>query len=386
MRNMKTVPYEDMFTLSAPSPKWVWNAQGQLVEVPAGQPAWDHDPVTGQSLGQLVEAIEKTTYCNTDISNNARSIYGSISEVPNPRIPGGGYYKSTCDTHGSPPGFRTDVNGRAKIGQTDSRYIIVSPGDFDQISLTIYGFESSTSIIFNFQTMDTEIGNSGDRVDPLIFESVGGELYLIGVTTPGNTDTYTLFGAQGSHVDGSPALVGESFFFALPQVISGTDLSSFIYNETTGNMVRSEDAMNANTSFAEQYDPAQGWMLIDYDRQGVSSGLNFSTTTLNANNADSIQIIDNEPRVLYGSSIVSRGFLSSVEGHHKVLFKWENGTIKIFGDGVLLDEAESPMPPAPVNCNFFRRADGAAPCNGHLFNFRMGDTISDDDAIERTTL
>lgn len=47
--------YSDLFTLSAPSPKWVWNAQGQLVEIPAGQPAWDHDPVTGEPLGQRLE-------------------------------------------------------------------------------------------------------------------------------------------------------------------------------------------------------------------------------------------------------------------------------------------------------------------------------------------
>jgi len=52
--------YSDLFTLSAPSPKWVWNAQGQLVEIPAGQPAWDHDPVTGEPLGQRIESVEDT--------------------------------------------------------------------------------------------------------------------------------------------------------------------------------------------------------------------------------------------------------------------------------------------------------------------------------------
>jgi hypothetical protein len=61
MRNLKTVNYDEMFTLSAPSPKWVWNAQGQLVEIPAGQPAWDHDPVTGEPLGQRLEG-EATNY------------------------------------------------------------------------------------------------------------------------------------------------------------------------------------------------------------------------------------------------------------------------------------------------------------------------------------
>lgn len=60
MRNLKTVNYDEMFTLSAPSPKWVWDKQGRLVEVPAGQPAYDHDPVTGEPPGQRIEAVEDT--------------------------------------------------------------------------------------------------------------------------------------------------------------------------------------------------------------------------------------------------------------------------------------------------------------------------------------
>lgn len=44
--------FGDVFSLSAPSPRWVWDSLRQLVEVPAGQPAFDHDPVTGEPLGQ----------------------------------------------------------------------------------------------------------------------------------------------------------------------------------------------------------------------------------------------------------------------------------------------------------------------------------------------
>src|SRR5690554_28997 len=52
-------PIEDvqqLLTVQRATPKWVWNATGQLVEVPVDEPAYDHDPVTGEPLGLLVES------------------------------------------------------------------------------------------------------------------------------------------------------------------------------------------------------------------------------------------------------------------------------------------------------------------------------------------
>lgn len=56
----RLVPFERIISLSAPSPKYIWNSQGQFVEEQAGQPAWDHDPVTGEALGQRIEPSQAT--------------------------------------------------------------------------------------------------------------------------------------------------------------------------------------------------------------------------------------------------------------------------------------------------------------------------------------
>ena len=77
--------YEDLFTLSAPSPKWVWNAQGQLIQVPAGQPAWDHDPVTGQPLGQRLEPEDTNGHTNGQL-DIAVSDY-TITDANDPYLP-----------------------------------------------------------------------------------------------------------------------------------------------------------------------------------------------------------------------------------------------------------------------------------------------------------
>ena len=90
MRNMKTVSFDQLITLSRPSPKWVWNAQGQLIEVPANQPAYNHDPVTGEPLGLDVETAATNLLLNsdapatqivgvTDATTYTLSVYGSGS-------------------------------------------------------------------------------------------------------------------------------------------------------------------------------------------------------------------------------------------------------------------------------------------------------------------
>jgi len=139
MRNMKTVPYDEMFTLSAPSPKWVWNAQGQLVEIPAGQPAFGYDRFTGEPLGQIVESVGATnvllnsfapatqTVSVSDATTYTLSVYGSGSA----EITAGG---SGTATDGSPLTFTTagtsvtvTVTGTLEVFQLEAGSAATSP-------------------------------------------------------------------------------------------------------------------------------------------------------------------------------------------------------------------------------------------------------------------
>lgn len=45
----------DLLTVERATPKWVYSASGRLTEVPANEPAYQHDPVTGEPLGLLIE-------------------------------------------------------------------------------------------------------------------------------------------------------------------------------------------------------------------------------------------------------------------------------------------------------------------------------------------
>ena len=138
MRNLKTVNYDEMFTLSAPSPKWVWNAQGQLVEVPAGQPAFDHDPITGEPLGQRLEGEATNLLLNSfapatqtvsvsDATTYTLSVYGSGSA----EVTAGG---SGTAMDGSPLTFTTTgtsvtvtVTGTLDVFQLEAGSAATSP-------------------------------------------------------------------------------------------------------------------------------------------------------------------------------------------------------------------------------------------------------------------
>ena len=131
--------YSDLFMLSAPSPKWVWNAQGQLVEIPAGQPAFGYDRFTGEPLGQSIEALDATnvllnsfapatqTVSVSDATTYTLSVYGSGSA----EITAGG---SGTATDGSPLTFTTTgtsvtvtVTGTLDVFQLEAGSVATSP-------------------------------------------------------------------------------------------------------------------------------------------------------------------------------------------------------------------------------------------------------------------
>lgn len=296
MRNLKTVNYDEMFTLSAQSPKWVWNAQGQLVEIPAGQPAFGYDRFTGEPLGQIVESVGATNVL---------------------------------------------LNSFAPATQT------VSVSDATTYTLSVYGSGSA----------EITAGGSGTATDgsPLTFTTAGTS---VTVTVTGTLDVF--------------------------QLEAGSEATSPI--KTTGSAVtRTADAVNANTSFAEQYDPAQGWLLFKFDTDTPASYIMAAyRAAAGGSNNDSLQVAPTIIRAFVGREQFNF-FVGDLLGGHAVVVAWDNGMVRTFVDGALESTVACQLP-IMDSLRFFARGDGASPGNGHLFDFRMGRVISDDDAIARTTL
>lgn len=82
------VAYDVALDLAVQSTKWVYNAEGTLVEVPAGEPAYQHDPVTGEPLGQLIEEqrtnefLQSTEFSATEWATDSNDITVTPNDGP----------------------------------------------------------------------------------------------------------------------------------------------------------------------------------------------------------------------------------------------------------------------------------------------------------------
>ncbi|MEO1892519.1 MAG: hypothetical protein ABGX84_06880 [Alcanivorax sp.] len=169
MRNMKTVPYASMFTLSAPSPKWVWNAQGQLVEIPAGQPAWDHDPVTGEPLGQRIEPLEALNlakYSEDFMQWQGASEYYNITNNVGGAPDGGDY--QTIEKPGQVGVLTSEIT--APAGPAVVRLWFKNPQGFTGDWAFLLRNRDTASNLSYFLYVDSSGGTSG----PAEVEQIGG--------------------------------------------------------------------------------------------------------------------------------------------------------------------------------------------------------------------
>lgn len=381
----RLVEYDEAISLSAPSPKCVWNAPGHPVEIPAGQPAWDHDPVTGEPLGQRIESVGAT--------NLAKNSFNVSLWLNGAGLTAGEYegYPCVYETENN-ENHSVMLDAFATDGERYTRYIIAKPIGRRYVGVSVRGFAVLSPSGLNWDAFDTETeqwvyNNRGFSAEKLSYG-----FFKFRYTGEAASSADQRFGAWATDIVSS-----DNLFLGDPQkglaVIcgqyeAGDAATSPI--ETTGSAVtRAADVVNANTSFAEQYDPARGWLFIDYDCEGARQPGRYIMSA-----RDSQAAASTERLVIYSSfvAVYSNGTQytfpsSNLTGRHKVLFRWANGVITMFIDGAGTYSVTAEMPPGLDLLGFFHQPEySPGRANGHLFNFQMGDTLSDADAIARTTL
>lgn len=382
--------YSDIFSLSAPSPKWVWNAQGQLVKVPAGQPAWNHDPLTGGPLGQRIESVEDTNLfpLSRDVSQWNRNKGITVTTgVSHPKFP----WEISRITEDSSTGYHLaqHLEGASSTNEITAYFVVKNESSRRYLGFGQSDFTSwSNTIVVDTETMTvvSDVYDAGIVV-------LGDGFFLLHFIRDGWSSGGGLGRLSVGFLDGPSHANAEftgdessSLLIAHVQREEATAYSSIIPTDG-GAVTRAADVMTANTAFAEQYDPERGWLFIDSDLETDDTIVFIATPNTSNNNSNSIMFYRGEIRVYNGTSTIIAGtYLPNAgKGHHKVLFKWGAGEIVIFLDGEEAVRISGDMPDTN-EASFFRRKDSAAPGSGHLFEFQMGDTISDAAAIARTAL
>ena len=249
MRNMKTVNYDEMFTLSAPSPKWVWNKERVLVEVPAGQPAYDHDPLTGEPLGQRLEHEENNVLPDSnDLTANDWVPVESVIDV-------------VADSRFSKPVSRITTNGAQLIEgarYTDlifgsvrftTRWAIVKTSNPDYLIRVGSRTDQISGFLceFNLSNGTFQVGSSAIGYDPI---NLGNGWWAIGYTVDRddfpNTAKGIGIGVVGNN--GNPPPAGIELLVANIDCYDGqvSAPSSPIYTSGSA-VIRGADALDAET-------------------------------------------------------------------------------------------------------------------------------------------
>lgn len=116
--------FTEVFSLSRTTPRWIWNAQGQLEEVPANQPCFEYDPVSGESLGLYLNGSAVTNlFTNSNFPNGT-------SDAP---VSGG---TLTTDTFTAP--FNTALAMRNITASTYVYKVYAGPEDGKKYTFSFY--------------------------------------------------------------------------------------------------------------------------------------------------------------------------------------------------------------------------------------------------------
>lgn len=253
--------YSDLVALSAPSPKWVRNAQCELVEVPGGQPAWYHDPVTGEVLGQLIEPEEATNNIrySSDFSNYGVA-NGSIADyIASPD--GGMTFAHLIEGTSAGSSFMSITSAYYGGGVAGKKYTFScfakSDGSDRQLRLAHNGTVFPAAAVFNLAEGTTT--HPDGKIEPQ-----GNGVYRCSVTGVASGDFSSFLMVQIAN----PQQTGTDGLYVWGLQFEEGELSSYI--PTSGNAItRAADVVTIENLisaawFNEQSFTFLGECIIDY--------------------------------------------------------------------------------------------------------------------------
>lgn len=338
---LKTVDFNQLFTFSRPSPKWVWNAQGRLIEVPADEPAYQHDPVTGTSLGFGIKDEAANYYTKTN-DMSAKDHAGYVTTVVNSIFESGVVANLfTRDTvTGAPLGQGMPV---VSDGTVMTVWMIVEQGTAD---ITQIGLRDQTAavwaarVIYNFVTdsLEGQTPNSSGTIAPVYARTViseagpnGGRVVLVSCTA----DV-----AEGKAVflniypEAAADNVGAGTIVHFAQLESGARPTSPIITDGSAVIRAADVPVIENLDTATWFGGEQGAFLIEFSGAHRSSNNTFARLLSYGNTVRWFYVgVDGTLRAWDGGTVLSSAINVVQGGHHRAIITWNTDAFKLVVGG-----------------------------------------------------
>ncbi len=334
--------YSDIFSLSAPSPKWVWNAQGQLVEVPAGQPAWDHDPVTGQPLGQRLEDEATNGHTNGKL-NSAVSDY-TVTDPSDPYMPDA---KVLTDSVGHSSNQHTNLSSEYPFGPTGGsaqalRVIYAKEGLSRYVRIGRAGLDGFTFDLVNREIVPESV--TGDGTPRAVSKGNGWwELSFMRTWSSAAANSYRV--SYGSSIDGDivTSQIGDQITLAYPSMYDTSNPvpGSIIPTDGTAVTRAADVATIENVDTAAWFDDQEFTILWHYRLRSENIGTGSSSVSLSIRPNgpigydNAIGIYGNNRWYVYG---LGNGTIGPIDSEAKLAFSIKSDRTLIYANGTLREE------------------------------------------------
>ena len=375
------VLFDTAFDITRSSSKYVYGTgaqTGQLIEVPAGQPAYQHDPVTGAPLGLSVEGSATNLFTESEQFDLWVNPYGVGSVVSDAETSPDG--SVTADELISANGA---FSGREKSvavtnGQDYNFSVFLKDNGINLVQLFSRDVINGSLAEFDLQNeTTTDAGGFGSKI-----EKLGNGWFRCSVSY-----TSTLTGSNRHRVV-LPASVSDgvrSVYAWGAQLEQGTTPTSYIPT-TTSTLTRAADIVTSDAAtFGDWFNASEGTFVVEFDNTGGGAVIGIGDGTFN-----NTLVVGGNGNFLRATGTgfakpVSVGAVFKGEGKAAFVMQEDNYRLSVNGGAVESDNSAS-LPPN-VNLLEVGASYGTNYTNGTIKQITfIPEVLSDAELQQRSAL
>jgi hypothetical protein len=282
-------------TFTRGSPGTYFGSDGIMRTADVNEPRFDHDPITGQSLGLLIEESRQNllTYSEEPTGWNTSSASVSQNVITSPN----GTQTADKMSVGSSTFLQITQSPSATVSNTHTFSVFLKAGELKYVQLRVRNFGSINNyfrVICNLVTGELTSGISNGTgtytsASATKFPNDWWRFTVTGIAdTSGTQLTATLIGqinasSAASVSNSSPT---DGFYWWGAQLEQGSFPTSYIPTDSTpGGKLRSADiAQMTGTNFSSWYNSTEGTLCVDLRNYNSSSTVNFGISIGSASN------------------------------------------------------------------------------------------------------
>jgi len=348
-------------------------SDGLIKYASADEPRFDHDPVTGESLGLLVEELRTNIYPYSETSGSWNVDNDATISTDGTTIDGLTAIKLTSNVDTNALFLEGEIQAATLTANTTyTSSVYHKPGNVDGFwfEARFYTGGGTPKIYFDSST-ETWSANSGTfNGQPWSVKSqkVESNAWRHSITFYIDTDTAGTLRVGGlAPANTTDVSTGDYGYLAAPQIEAGAFPTSYI--PTSGSTVTraADEASITGTNFSRWYNQSEGTMFVDSSALGLNT-LNRTAYITDGSTSNSLGIVETSSLtqfLAYTGGVLQANLSFAQTGLSKKAFAYAVNDAAFTADGNSALTDTSVTLPGLDRMDLISRL-GADPLNGHI--------------------